>query len=61
MRFGTEGTAWLWAMNGLASVVASVFALALGMAFGLTATVYAGVGAYTLACLLLGKKSLPSV
>lgn len=53
MRFGTERTAWFWAMNGIAGVVASVVALAFTMTFGLTMTVFIGVGAYVIAAVLL--------
>jgi hypothetical protein len=51
--FGTERTAWFWAVNGISSVVASVFALALAMTIGLTATVFVGVASYGLAAVLL--------
>ena len=51
--FGTERTACFWAVNGISSVVARVFALALAMTIGLTATVFVGVAAYTLAAAIL--------
>ncbi|HEU4725158.1 MAG TPA: hypothetical protein VFU59_07660, partial [Candidatus Eisenbacteria bacterium] len=57
MRFGADRTAWFWAMNGIASVVASVVALALTMTFGLTTTVFIGVVAYVIAVLLLTMPS----
>jgi len=53
VAFGTEHTAWFWAVNGISSVVASVFALALTMTIGLTLTVFVGVAAYALAAALL--------
>ena len=54
MHFGDGNKAWFWAVNGAASVTASVLSLGLAMELGYTNVVYAGVGFYALAGLLLG-------
>ncbi len=62
-RFGEEHKAWFWALNGAASVLASVLSLALAMQLGLTAVAFIGAGLYALAWLLLGGRAarpLPS-
>ena len=41
--------AWYWAMNGMASVLATVLSLVTAMTIGFTATVALGAGAYVLA------------
>jgi hypothetical protein len=41
--------AWFWAMNGMASVLATVVSLVSAMTIGFTATVAVGAGAYALA------------
>jgi len=41
--------AWYWAMNGMASVLATVLSLVSAMTIGFTATVALGAGAYVLA------------
>jgi hypothetical protein len=45
--------AWYWAMNGMASVFASVLALASAMTIGFVATVALGAGMYALAGVVL--------
>ncbi|MBI5432131.1 MAG: hypothetical protein HZA52_04795 [Planctomycetes bacterium] len=42
-------TPWLWGINGAAGVCASVVALAISLAFGITATFWAGSACYVLA------------
>ena len=53
MRFDARDRAWFWAVNGAASVVASVFSLALSMSFGFSLVIFAGVALYVVAWLLL--------
>ncbi|MFN0183858.1 MAG: hypothetical protein ACKVQR_08580, partial [Aquabacterium sp.] len=43
---------WAWGLNGAASVLASVLAVAIGMQFGFTAALGAGIGCYLFALLL---------
>jgi len=45
--------AWYWAMNGMASVLATVLALASAMTIGFVGTVALGAGAYAFAGLVL--------
>ncbi len=51
--FGDAHKPWFWAMNGSASVLASVFSLALSMVAGFTAAAVLGVVFYALAYVLL--------
>ncbi len=41
-----ELTPWLWGINGALSVCASVFAVAIALSFGISATFWTGVGCY---------------
>jgi hypothetical protein len=58
--FGDEHKAWFWAMNGSASVLASVFSLALSMVVGLSSAAICGVGFYALAYVLLRVHERPA-
>lgn len=53
LRFGDTHKAWFWAINGAASVLATVLSLALAMVVGFDNVVYLGVAAYLGAALLL--------
>lgn len=53
MKFGDANRAWLWAVNGAASVLASVSTLALAMAFGFARVLWLGVLAYVIAAAVL--------
>jgi hypothetical protein len=46
---------WLWGINGAASVLASILALMLAIAYGITATYWAGAAFYAVATLLMFK------
>jgi predicted membrane-bound spermidine synthase len=50
MRLAARGssrlTPWLWGINGASSVLASVLAVAIAMAFGISASYWAGVASY---------------
>jgi hypothetical protein len=46
---------WAWAVNGCASVVASVLAAMLALSGGFTAVLLIGAGAYLLAFLVIGR------
>jgi hypothetical protein len=48
-----EHKPWLWAINGAASVLASVFSLALSMQFGFKLTTICGVAFYLIAFVIL--------
>lgn len=52
--FGDEDKAWFWAVNGATGVMATVLALVVSMASGLTLTGYLGAAAYAAAVALLG-------
>ncbi len=57
---GESRMAWLWGINGAASVFASVFAVALSMAAGITAAYWAGVACYAVCALsLVMRRALP--
>ncbi len=56
VRFGETHKAWFWALNGTASVLASVLSLALSMEFGFFQVGAAGVFLYLFAWLLLKGK-----
>jgi hypothetical protein len=61
VRFGEPHKAWFWAVNGAASVVASVVSLALAMEMGFSRVAYLGVGLYVVAWLLFqGRNPLPT-
>jgi hypothetical protein len=51
--FPLQGRPWFWAMNGMASVLASASALLLAMSIGLVATVWIAAALYLLAAALL--------
>lgn len=51
-------TPWAWAVNGCASVVASVLAALLTLSYGFTAVLLLGAAAYALAALLLPGATL---
>ena len=46
---------WVWSLNGAASVLGSVAAVALAMAYGFTAVLLIGAGCYVMAFLTRGK------
>jgi hypothetical protein len=48
----SELTAWLWGINGAASVLGSVLAIVIAMAATISATLWAGVGCYCVAALV---------
>jgi hypothetical protein len=50
-RFGGASLPWFWALNGAASVLATVFTLALSMTFGFIAVAMMGAGFYVVAWL----------
>jgi len=52
VRFGDDGKAWFWAINGAAGVLASVLSLALAMDLGLSFVGYVGAALYLAAWLL---------
>lgn len=54
--FGDANKAWFWAVNGSASVLASVATLALAMQFGYLRVGLIGVGCYVAAWLLLRER-----
>lgn len=54
-RFGDPNKAWFWAMNGVTSVVGSIFSLGLAMAIGFANVALVGVIAYLAAWVLLGS------
>lgn len=54
--FGDENRPWLWAVNGAASVLASVSSLALSMAFGFTRVLWIGAACYAVAAMLLARR-----
>ena len=62
VRFGESHRPWFWALNGAASVLASVASLALAMELGLSAVAYLGAGIYVAAWLLflVGPRVAPS-
>lgn len=52
VRFGERHKAWFWAMNGVASVLASALSIALAMTMGFFATSLVGLGCYAGAAIL---------
>ncbi|MBI4750685.1 MAG: hypothetical protein HY774_19540 [Acidobacteria bacterium] len=54
--FSNQNMPWFWAMNGIASVLASVFSLAIAMTIGFFYTALFGVVAYVLAYLVLSSQ-----
>jgi len=66
MRLAARGspalTPWLWGINGATSVLASVLAVAIALAAGISASFWTGVGCYVLAAaafLLAARRSGP--
>jgi hypothetical protein len=57
VAFGDRHRAWYWAINGAASVLASVVSLALAMNFGFLRTGYLGAALYLPAWLLLKSRN----
>jgi hypothetical protein len=57
--FGDAHKPWFWAMNGSASVLASVCSLAVSMLAGFTFAAVMGVGFYTLAYVLFLRQTAP--
>jgi hypothetical protein len=53
VAFQDDDKPWFWAMNGAASVLASVFSLALAMAIGFFGAALAGIVVYVAAYGLL--------
>jgi hypothetical protein len=49
--------AWYWAMNGMASVLATVLALVSAMTIGFVGTVALGAAVYAIAGSVLGRAS----
>ncbi len=49
-------TPWAWAVNGCASVVASVLAAILALSLGFTVVICLGAGAYAVAMLVLPRQ-----
>jgi hypothetical protein len=60
MTFTDGDRAWFWAMNGVASVAATVGSLALAMTFGLQATGFIGAALYAVAALLMIPARTPA-
>ena len=52
VRFGDPHKTWFWALNGAASVLATVLSMVLAMAFGFLATTLLGAALYALACVV---------
>ncbi len=59
--FAEEHKPWLWAVNGAASVLASVFSLAISIEVGFTLATTLGIAFYVVAYLLLVFRSGRSV
>ncbi|MBI2388688.1 MAG: hypothetical protein HYV09_03640 [Deltaproteobacteria bacterium] len=57
IAFGEENRPWMWAVNGAASVLASVSSLALSMAFGFTRVLWLGAACYAVAALVLARRA----
>jgi SAM-dependent methyltransferase len=53
--FGDQDKPWCWAVNGAASVLSTVFSLALSIVLGLRATMLLGAGIYAVAVLLFAR------
>jgi hypothetical protein len=51
-------TPWLWGVNGATSVCASVLAVVIAMAWGISAASWIGVGCYALAVVAYGDGML---
>jgi hypothetical protein len=49
---------WLWAVNGAASVVASVVAVAISISFGIAQAYFTGIAFYFFAALVVARQSL---
>jgi hypothetical protein len=52
-KFSPEGGAWFWAVNGATSVLGSVLAAAVSIAFGIKYTIGTGAAIYLIALLSL--------
>jgi hypothetical protein len=52
-ELGRGTVAWAWGLNGAASVVGSILAMALSMNFGFTLSLFVGIGVYLCGMLLL--------
>jgi len=48
-RLAATARAWLWGVNGAASVLASVLAVVIAMIFGISASFWTGVASYVVA------------
>lgn len=59
LRFGDDNKPWFWAMNGAASVLASIISLALSMEFGFSRVVLLGAVFYAVAWVLFRGRSRP--
>ncbi len=57
VQFGDGNKAWYWALNGAASVLATVFSLALAMTVGFTRVSLLGAALYVAAWLLLPTRA----
>ncbi len=57
-RDGSDQVPWLWGINGFASVLGSVLAMALAWKSGFSAALLAGMGSYALVALLAGMAHL---
>ena len=55
-RDAPDLVAWAWAVNGCASVIASVLAAILTLSYGITLVLWLGAGAYSLAVLVFPGK-----
>jgi hypothetical protein len=59
-ELGRGTVAWGWGLNGAASVVGSILAMALSMNFGFTLSLFAGIGVYLLGMTLLSGRGARS-
>lgn len=61
-QYAGEGapTAWYWGINGAFSVISSVLAVTVAVFWGVTATLFVGLVAYTIALIALLTASQPS-
>ena len=59
MRWASKGAddlkPWLWGINGVASVAASVFAVLLSILVGITAALWLGIAGYLVAAIAASK------
>ena len=54
-RHGRDLVPWAWGLNGAASVLASILAVAIGMQVGFTAALVVGLGCYAVALLVVRR------